>query len=221
MEDNIFTLKYDLQQCIAHGAKKIETEYTLLFFERDYMQLVSSLECFEKIKISPSNSKMKFEGEIAKDLKFTDEELLRVKTIAWKNSMAEIIHQANESNKSDEQKFQEKLEAQELLGKLLEEKQNEEHDFRQPQAKEIRKLKRVKKELYKIGIDLDYTEEDELLLLAANLNNLSLTKNQLRTLMDYVRQYDIFIIAPIYNEQDEDDNTCIGIRIAFGIDLMV
>ena len=221
MEDNIFTLKYDLQQCIAHNIEKLETEYTLLFYEKDYIELAQALECFDSIKISPSNSKMKFEGKISNDLKFSQEDLLKVKTIVWKQNMAEAMRQAAEDQKSDEQKFQEQLQAQEQLSKLLEEKQNEEHSYRQATWREKRKLAKIQYNLSKIGLDFECTEEDELLLLASNLETLTLNKTQIAVLMDYAKQYDIFIIAPIYNEQDEEDNTCIGIRIAFGIDLMV
>lgn len=221
MEDNIYTLKYDLQQCIAHNMENLETEYTLLFFEKGYMDLTDSLKCFENLEISPYNSKMKFKGDIAKDLKFTEEQLLKVKTIAWKQSMAEAIQQARESQKSEEERFNEQLLAQEQLSRLLEEKQNEEHDFRQATWREKRKLAKIQYELSKIGVELDFEQDEETILLAANVKKLKLNKKQLRQLINYAKLFDIFIIAPLYNQEDEYDNTCLGIRIAFGIDLMI
>ena len=54
------------------------------------------------------------------------------------------------------------------------------------------------------------------LVLAKNFDNLSLTKCQLQEMQQLAEKVDMFLIAPIY---DEDEETCIGVRLAIAISL--
>ena len=219
MEDNIFTLKKDLQQCIANNINILDTNYYLLLFDKNTMNLIQSFFGFENLEIFPHNSSMKFRGEIAKDLCLSKEDLNKIKTIAWNYSMNEIMYQTIENQKSEEQKENERFAATLKMEEILNKAEEQEYKYRKPSEYERQLIKYIQEELNKIGLELDYEEHEEILMLCANFKYLKFEKDELRKLIKFAQKVDNFIIASIYDEEDEEDEECKSIRIVLAIDL--
>lgn len=220
MGDNIFTLKSDIQQAVVNNMN-LKSNYRLLFYDEFNMELLNSLGCFENLKILPKDSLMRFEGEIAKDLKFNENEMSGLKQKVWKDNMQNLVEQMRNNKKSEYQRENERIIAKMKLDKLLEECENQDLDCRKPTQEEKNSLKEMQRQLNSIGLDLDYEEHEEILMLAGNFEYLEFTRQELRFLVDLVikNNIDNFLIAPVYDEDNENDEECKAIRIVITIDL--
>ena len=220
MEDNIFTLKSDIQQAIVSNID-LKSNYRLLFYDKFNMILLNALACFENLKIFPQNSLMRFEGEIAKDLTFNENEINGLKKKVWKDNMQNLVEQMKNDKKSEYQRQNEKLIAEIKLDKLLDECENQDLDFRKPTQEEKNTLKNIQRQLNSIGLNLDYEEHKEILMLAGNFEYLKFTKQELRFFFFLIveNNLDNFLIAPVYDEDNEYDENCKAIRIVMTIDL--
>ncbi|MGM9881487.1 MAG: hypothetical protein ACI31S_01435 [Bacilli bacterium] len=218
MNDDIYSLIDDIRQCIVNGAN-LNANYNLLIYEQNTMNMNKSLCCFENLEIFPDNKLMKFKGKIANDLKVTEEDLYKIKKHLWNKNMSEIINQREQSLKSEEQKEIEKEIIQQQLDNILIQAENTEYEYRKPTNKEIEKIKRVQEKLKNMGLDLDYEEHEEILMLCANFKYLKFNKKELRKIIELIDTLDVLLIAPSYNMEDEEDEEAKSIRIVLGIDL--
>lgn len=214
IEDETMTLKSDLKECIAYKVK-LNTNYHTLLFTKENMQLINSLGCLENLKIRPYNDVMRFEGEVAKDLSFSKEELKGISKNVLTRNMIKLYNQTNDDYIiSDNCKNVE----DDLIAKIFE---NDEESLtkssRKPTDAEKNKLNYIKCRLEKLGLKLNLEETEDLLSLSGNYKILRFDKNALRTIVDLVIEIgiDLFLIAPIYDENEK----CEGIRLVFGINL--
>ena len=228
MEDNIYTLRSDIQQCIANNIKTLKNDYRLLMFENEEMEFARSLGCFENLKIFPNGSLIRFDGEIAKDLSFTEQEIANIKKQAWKKNMIDIAKQINESNKTEKQKQNERVIGEMQLLKLVDDIENEEnYSYREPKAFEIIMMKGIQDALKEIGLELSYEEHEEMIILCGNFKFLEFKRQHLRFFCSILEGLDLFLIAPYYEEQEdeneiilnENEEECKSVRIVMGINL--
>ena len=226
LEDNIYTLKEDIQQCIV-SKMNLDSNYRLFLFDKDVMEMADSFACFENLEIFPDKENMKLKGEIAKDLIIPDKEMEKIKKIVWEKNLYNMIQQAKESNKSEMQKQNERIIAEMKLSKMLDNAEERVVNFKEPKEYQRKLLKSIQNILKKSGLNLDYEEHKEMLILCGNFNYLKFTKNELRTLCNLVQNVDYFLIAPSYSEDEDyneitlisDDNSE-SIIIVIGIDLV-
>lgn len=222
MEDNIYTLRDDLQQCIANNIKTLKSNYRLLIFQNEEMELAKSLGCFEKLEIFPDNSLMRFQGEIAKDLTFNEKEMSVIKKSAWRKNIFDIAQQMLQKEKQNKRVIEEMQ-----IVNLFENENIENCKYREPKAFEIILLQGIQKELREIGLELTYEEHEEMIMLCGNFKYLEFNKKHLRFLCSILEGLNIFLIAPFYEEQEdvndiilnEKESECKSIRIVMGINL--
>lgn len=222
MEDNIYTLKSDIQECVVNNMN-LKNDYRVLLFDRNTTHLLQSLKSFEHLEIFPNNSLMRFQGEIAKDLiaGMNEEDLSKIKKIVWQNNVVNLMKQKKDSNKPEYIKKNEQIMAEIKLAEVLQECENKEYEYRQATKDERTTMKSIQRELDIMGLNLDYEEHKEILMLSGNFEYLSFTKEELRYLVNLIidNNIDNFVIAPLYSEEDEEDEECKAIRIVLAIDL--
>lgn len=222
MNDDCMTLRSDVQQCIASNVN-LDSTYNNFLFNSANMELARTFGCFENLEIFPDGEMMRFKGEIAKDLHFSEEDMIKIKQQIWRKNATEIIKQAIENQKTEQQKQNERVIAQIKLKDWLnyvDEMQNaikEKSKDKKERAEKI--LKGIQDVLKNIGIDLEYEETDTMIMLSETFNSLNLTKNQLRLLADIVQALDLFLIASNYDWEDEENENCNGIRIVLSINI--
>lgn len=223
MEDNIYTLKSDVRQCVVSNMD-LKNDYRLLLYDKNTMDFLQILNSFEVLEIFPHNSLMRFQGKIAQDLidNIDTESMDKIKSIVWQNNVTNLIKQAKDSKKTVYQKENEKIIAEMQLSKALEECENQEFEYREATDKEKTLLKAIKRELDLMGLSLDYEEHEDILMLSGNFEYLSFTKYELRYLVNLIEEYHInnFLIAPSYDPDNEEDEECKSIRIVLAIDLV-
>lgn len=222
MEDDCITLRSDIQQCIANKTG-LDTKYHNLLFNRFNMKLINSLGCFETLEISPDESLMRFKGNIAKDLHFTEEEMTSIKQQLWVKNTQETIKQIIEKNKTEQQKQNEKIIAEIKLRDWLnaiDEMQaitKPKSEIKKEKAEKVLKL--IQNLLNNIGLNLEYEKGETMIMLSGTFEYLNFTKNQLRLLADLVQALDLFLIAPNYDYEDEENEDCNGIRVVLSINI--
>ena len=224
MEDNIYTLRDDLQQCIANNIKTLKSNYRLLIFENEEMEFTKSLGCFENLEIFPDNSLMRFQGEIAKDLVFDEKDMSKIKKSAWQRNMFNMVKQMS----TKEEQNKRAIEEMQVIN-LFENEDAENYKYREPKAYEIIMLKGIQNELKEIGLELEYEEHEEMIMLCGNFKYLKFNRKHLRFLCSILEGLDLFLIAPYYEEQedvndivlDEEESECKSIRIVMGINLNI
>lgn len=220
--DDCITLRSDVQQCIA-GNVSLNSTYNNFLFNPSNMALARTFECFENLEIVPDGEVMRFKGEIAKDLHFTEEEMTKIKQQIWRKNAAEIMKQAIENQKSRQQKENEKAVAELKLRDWLnavDEMQNavkEKSEIKKEKAEKI--LKRIQDILKNVGIGLEYEENETMIMLSGTFQHLKFTKNQLRLLADLVQSLDLFLIASSYDWEDEENENCNGIRVVLSMNI--
>lgn len=220
IKDDIVTIKTDIQTCIANNMQQLDTEYRIFLFDKKTMIFTRSLGYFESLEIKPCNSRMKFKGEIAKDLIFNEEEMSNIKSNAWKNNINEMMNQINESKKTETQKNNETIIAEMKLQELLQQAEETEYEYRKITEDDRRFVKAMQEKLKNLCLlDLDYEEHEESIMLCGNYSYLKFEKEELRTLIAIAELFDMFLIAPSYSEEDEEDEECKSIRIVLGVDL--
>lgn len=229
MEDNIYTLKSDIQQCIANNIDTLKSNYRIMLFEDNTIEFTQGFNFFENLKIKPNGAFMNFEGKIAKDLNIPDENLDKIKKIAFQRNMQELAEQIKESNKTETQRHNDRVIAEMKFNELLDDLQaqadeEQQHTYKQPKKEEIELIKKIQTELKKIGLDLDYEVHDSMLMLCGNFEQLEFTKEELRKIVYLSQLVDTFLIAPFYGDEEDDELTlynevdeCQSIRIVFGL----
>ena len=222
MEDNIYTLKADIQQCIVNNMD-LKNDYRVLLYDKNTINFLQVFSSFENLEIFPSGSLMRFQGKIAQDLKdqMNEDDINNIKRIVWQNNAATLIKQAKDSKKTAYQKENERIIAEMKLNQVLQECEDQEFEYRNATENEKITLKAIKRELDLIGLSLDYEEHEDLLMLSGNFEYLSFTKKELRYFVNLITKNNInnFLIAPSYSEEDEEDDECKSIRIVIAIDL--
>ena len=225
MEDNIFTLKADIKQCIANDIKELVSNYRLLLYEGDEMEFINAFGCFENLKIEPSGSLIQFKGEIAKDLKFSKEELTKIKQNVWRNNMFEIARQMNENKKSSMEKVIDAENEVRQIVDLFDFDEEEDTKYRPAKKYEKLEMKAIQLRLKEMGLELEYEEQEEFLMLSGNFTSLEFSKDELRMLVHLLESLDLFLISPVYESQEdsnviylnENEETCKSIRILIGL----
>lgn len=229
MEDEIYALRTDIQQCVAKNIPNLNTDYRTFFYNGDEMNMTNALGCFDSLEIKPNGSLMNFNGKIAKDLKFSLKELENIKKEVFTKNTYNLFSQIRENNKTFIEKENDMIEAEEQILSLL--SQSEEEKKKNRPAKKYEKLlmKTLQSRiLEEIGIKLNYEEHEGMLLLSGNFDSLKFTKYQLRLLVHLLEDIDMFLIAPFYEEQDdeneiilnEENDKCVAIRFAIGLYLI-
>ena len=217
MEDDAITLRQDIQSCVAKNIKILDGNYSFFFWDKSNMFYSRSLALFENLKIYPDKNNLHLKGQIIEKLfNLTEEQMTSIRQQVWLNEMQETLRQIAEKKKTAKQKNNEKAIAEMNLQKFVDNMQNNNIQYRQATEFDRKLMCLIQDKLKELNIQLDYTENKEDLVLAKNFDNLSLTKCQLQEMQQLAEKVDMFLIAPIY---DEDEKTCIGVRLAIAISL--
>lgn len=221
MQDSISALQTDIQQCVVNNCTNFKSRYRTFFFDKTNINLVGIFGMLEKLEIFPDETLMGFKAKIADDLGFSEEEMIQIKRNVWQFNSINLLDQINNSKKTEIQKRNEEIIAEQLFQEWLDSVQEDSKNYAKPTESQKQSLKAIKKELDKIGFILDYEEHKEMIMLCGNFEYLKFTKQELRLIVMLIQNGPItnFLIAPSYNEEDEDDEECKGIRIVISIDL--
>ena len=221
MQDSITALQTDIQQCIVNNCSNFRSRYRTFFFNKENIHFVGIFGMLENLEIFPDETLMGFKAKIAEDLSISEEEMIKLKQNVWKINVANILDQMNNSKKTAIQRHNEEVIAEQLFQEWLEDLEEEKKNYEKPTEYQKATLKAIKKELDKIGFHLKYEEHKEMLMLCGNFEYLNFNKKELRLITMLINRSPItnFLIAPSYNEDDEDDEECKSIRIVMSIDL--
>ena len=219
MVDEVYALKGDIQQCIAHGIDTFTSDYRLLFYENENYEMINALGCFESLEIKPNGTLLQFKGKIAKDLNFSEQQMANIKKSAWQKNMYDIQKQINNIQYEDE-------DIVEFFNELQEEDE-ENYEYRKPNNLEIILLKGVQKVFEEQGIKLNLEIKETAITLVGNFKSLKLNKKQLRNICACIEELDMFLIAPNYSDEEDDkvvlfnkEQKCESIRVLVGISLV-
>lgn len=221
IEDETFLLKRDLQTCVANDMD-FNSDYKLLLFSDENLDLMNCFSFFKNLKIKPSGSRMNFSGEIMTEI-ISEEAKKEIKKVAWRYSVEEMMKQKIETEtEAAEISFtlegEQYEKAMEQLSEVL--KQAEEKaQYRKPTEFEKDLMKMIRKQLHSKDFYLEYEETEEMLILCNNFESVELNNDILNYMTQLCPYIDYALIAPVYDEEDEEDDECKQIRILFGIDL--
>ena len=212
MDDEIYEFKHDIQRCIANGDTHFKSNYRMLFFEKDDREYIQTLGALDNLYIIPAKSSMEITGAINKDLlaALSHKEIEKIKQNVFVTDAINMVHQMQESNKTEEQKEME-------LENYLNELEESEQEYREAKENEINQMKFIQQLLFeKCGIGLIYEKHKEMITLSNNFTEIRLNKDALEYLEACASKVDMFLITCIY---DEEDN-CTEIRMVLGLDLV-
>ena len=223
-DDELDEFKYDMQRCIANHDKSFISHHKAILLDKDNKSFLTILDGFENLEIRPgisNKSYMQFNGTIADDIfqAISNEDMKRIRQNVFLVDSMNLTMQMAESRKSEQQKNNERIQAemefQEYIGELKEVEQ----EYREAKLSEKNLMKFIQNLLAEqCNLSLNYEEFEEMLILSANLDCIRLTKIQLALLKSCAEKVDTLLIAPIYTDDDED--TCSAIRIVLSIDLI-
>lgn len=219
---DVIRTKTDIQQCIANGIKEFSTSYGMLLFEGNYKEYLNSFSFYKNLEIKPSNDKLIFNIELCKyKIKMISKEnMKKIKDISNNIQCFDMLEQIWEINKTDEQREAEKDNSITMINNLLENIQLNEKEYRDPTKNDFEKMERAKQTLdciFNTNTEIDVSEY--YLSIGINFENIKLNKIDLEKIVNIAQDLDIFVICPVYETEDLDDNIMIGVRLFFAINL--
>ena len=223
--DETLRMKVDIQHCIANNVIEFSTNYGMLLFEGEYKQNIFCLAYYNLLKISVKNNKLLFDITLDKDKirELSQEEIKEIKKASNKIRYIDMIEQMQEQNKTEEQKEIEKENMSNFLNHIIEtaERKQEEQTYRKALKDDYNKMNIIKNILDNmLNINCKIEESEENISISINCEELILNQEMLYKLILISYFTDIFVICPLYKEnEDIDDEEVIAVRLFFGIQL--
>lgn len=223
--DETLRMKVDIQHCIANNVTEFSTNYRILLFEGQYKQNIYCLAYYNLLKLCVKDNKLLFEISLDKDKikELSQEELSEVKKASDKIRYIDMMEQIEEQNKTEEQKEIEKENMSSFLNHIIEkaEMKQEQQTYRKASKDDYNKIKIIKNILDNtFNINCNIEETEEYISISLNCKELTLNQDMLYKLILISYFTDIFVICPLYKENDDiDDEEVIGVRLFFGITL--
>ena len=218
---SLIRMKIDIQQAIANGMKEYVANYNSLIFNEQTREFQGLFWFSKEIKISVKDNKMLFKIKLNEDRvsKLSEEDMKKIKENDIKSRTEDLIIQrfVVEQLGGDLEKLEEHTFSEELIEQIFNNEEEKEcRDIEKLDKIKLKAIKDVFKNDYNLDFKINYGESFAYLDLCQD--EITLNKKALNAILQTLEIIDTFIIAPQYNE--EDDNVE-GIRLFFGIDLSV